>query len=204
LFFLASVALAQFSFHLIDNFEMGRFDRSRWWRFGALEVKVTENPSREGRDLIAESCGEYALNLSGVSKEWYIGGIGTDLDVDASQFSRFQMDIYGSWEDRGKVIIELFDDDNQNFTIEQDAKKNYETVHDDKWVTEVNILGEGFTRVSIPFSAFRDVNPEVGDNIWNPDRKNGSGGLLKMQVVAISEKKNGKASFKIDNLLLTF
>lgn len=201
---LANLSFAQFSFHLIDNFESGRFDRSKWWRFGDLETGVVENPPYEGRDLIAESCGEYSLQMSGNSKDWYVGGIGTDLDVDGSQFSRFQMDVWGNNSQRGKIIIELFDDDNQNYTIEQDAKNNYAPVYDDKWVTEINVQGEGFTRVSVPFSAFRDVNPGVGDDKWNPTRDEGSGGLLKMQVVVISEKQNGKADFRIDNLLLTY
>jgi len=204
LLLFANLAVAQFSFHLIDNFESGRFDRSKWWRFGELDVSVSGNPSAEGRDLIAESCGQYSLSLNGSSDDWYVGGVGTDLDVDGTNFSRFQIDVYGSQDNRGKVIIELFEDDNQNYTIEQDAQKNYVPVHDDKWVTEINILGKGFTRVSIPFTAFRDDNPGVGDDTWNPGRENGSGGLLKLQVVAISEKKSGKADFRVDNLLLTY
>jgi hypothetical protein len=71
-------------------------------------------------------------------------------------------------------------------------------------VAEINIQGKGWTRVSIPFTAFRDVNPGVGDDQWNPDQKDGSGGLLKMQLVAITEQRQGKVDFKIDNLLLTY
>lgn len=203
-FFLVSVSMAQFSFHLIDNFEAGRFDRSKWWKFGALDAQAVENGKLDGRDLIAESCGEYSLNVVGDAKEWYVGGIGTELDVDGTQFARFQIDVYGSNNERGKVMIEFFEDDNQNYTIEQDSKNNFAPIHDDKWVTEINVQGEGFTRVSVPFSAFRDANPGVGDDIWNPDKLDGSGGLLKLQIVAISDKQDGRADFKVDNLLLTY
>lgn len=201
----ACAARAQFSFYLVDNFEGGKFpDGSKWWRFGDLRADLVTNPTREARDRIAQSCGQYALNLSGETANWYVGGIGTNLGVDASKFSRFQIDISGVEEWSGKLKIELFDDDNFNYSIEQDPQKNYAPVYDDKWVAEVNIQGRGFTRISVPFSAFRDVNPGVGDDTWNPDKVNGSGGLLQMQLVAITDEQQGKMGFNIDNLLLTY
>ncbi|MFA5840409.1 MAG: hypothetical protein WC890_07155 [Candidatus Margulisiibacteriota bacterium] len=201
----SSQVLAQFSFELIDNFEDGNFtEGARWWSFGSLKIKTSANPSAEVRDLIAASCGDYSLNLAGETKDWYVGGIGTDLNMEAERFSRFQMDIYGHKEYRGKIIIELYDDDNGNNILEQNPAKNFEATCDDKWIAEVNIEGKGFTRVSIPFSAFRIANPGVGDGKWNPDQKNDSGGLLKLQMVAITEKQTGKLDFNIDNVLLTY
>ncbi|MFH1684603.1 MAG: hypothetical protein ABIA67_06950 [Candidatus Margulisiibacteriota bacterium] len=201
----ASAGYAQFSFYLIDNFESGEFSEGpKWWRFGSLAVKLVNNSTPETRDLIAESCGEYSLSFLGETNDWYVGGIGTDLGVDASKYSRFQIDINGNKNWQGKLIVELFDDDNNNYSIEQDAQKNYAPVFDDKWVAEINIQGEGFTRTSIPFTAFRDVNPGIGDDTWNPDQEEGSGGLLKMQLVAITEQQQGKVDFKLDNLLLTY
>jgi len=202
---LAGGAFSQFSFYLIDNFEPGEARAAaRWWKFGNLVIKVAPKPKALGNDLIAESCGETSLSLSGDSENWYVGGIGTDLDIPEFDYSRFQIDIYGTRDGGGKLSVELFDDDNQNFSIEQDPANNYMPVYDDKWVAEVPIQGEGFTRISIPFSAFRDVNPGVGDDIWNPVRNDGSGGLLKLQLVAISEQQAGKVSFLIDNVLLTY
>lgn len=202
---LGVAAYAQFSFYLIDNFESGEFaEGSKWWKFGEIKVKVISNPTLEGKDLIAESCGEYALNISGAAKDWYIGGMGTDLGIDASTYSRFQVDVSGGPNAKGKLVIEFFDDDNQNHVVEQDPTKNYEPVKDDKWVAEINILGEGFTRTSIPFTAFKDVNPGVGDDIWNPNQANGSGGLLKFQLVLISTEKQAELDFDIDNILLTY
>ncbi len=201
---IAAATFSQFSFYLIDNFENGKFDKSKWWRFGGLRGEIVENPSPGKQDLIAESCGNCALNLSGASRDWYVGGIGTELGVDGTHYSRFQIDVYGSDEWRGKLMVELFEDDNQNYSIEQDPQKDYEPLCDDKWVAEINIQGKGFTRISIPFSAFQDVNPEIGDNIWNPSQSDGSGGLLKLQLVTITEKQQGKMDFNIDNLLLTY
>lgn len=198
-------AFSQFSFYLMDNFEDGNYTKSpKWWSFGALKAEVTGNPSQEGRDLIAESCGDYSLRLRGQSTQWYVGGVGTDIGVDASGYARFQIDIYGDTEHPGKLKIELFDDDNLNYSIEQDPLNNYAPINDDKWVAEVSVQGKGFTRTSIPFMAFVDDNPGVGDDIWNPNQEEGSGGLLKIQLVAITEEKQGEMDFSIDNLLLTY
>ncbi|MFC1511484.1 hypothetical protein ACFL5U_03775 [Candidatus Margulisiibacteriota bacterium] len=200
-----SATFSQFSFYLIDNFESGNINTgTKWWGFGALNIKVVENKATANRDLIAESCGDYALRLVGATNNWYIGGLGTDLGVSADRYSRFQIDICGGGKYQGKLVVELFDDDNQNYSIEQDPAKNYETVYDDKWVVELNVLGQGYTRMSVPFSAFRDANPGIGDDIWNPEQKDGSGGLLKLQLVAISQEQAGKVDFKIDNILLTY
>jgi len=205
LFLFSSLGFSQFTFYLIDNFEDGDFtDGPKWWRFGDLAAKAVKNPPSNKHDLIASSCGNYSLELSGGTKNWYIGGIGTDLGVDASRYSRFQIDVYGDDFYSGKLKIELFDDDNLNYSLEQDPRNNYMPVYDDKWVAEVIIKGQGFTRTSIPFSAFRDVNPEVGDDVWNPSQGEGSGGLLKMQLVAITENQAGEIDFNIDNLLLTY
>ena len=202
---LATSGLAQFTFYLIDNFEDNNYTEGpRWWKFGGIEVTTVKNARPEKRDLITESCGDYSLNLSGKSTSGYVGGMGTDLGVDATSYARFQIDLSGLSGGKGKLVIELFEDDNDNYSIEQDSKNDYAAVADDKWVAEVPIQGSGFTRTSIPFSAFKDGNPGIGDDIWNPEQIGGSGGLLKMQIVAITEQEQGTLNFKIDNMLLTY
>lgn len=201
----ASMVFSQFSFHLIDNFESGKFaEGSKWWVFGNIKGKAVKNPILKGKDLIAESCGEFALNITGNTGDWYVGGMGADIGIDASDFSRFQIDISGDGLTKGKLVIELIEDDNGNFTVEQDPKKNYEPTHDDKWVAEVNILGKGYTRASIPFSAFRDANPKIGDDKWNPDQKDGSGGLLKLQLILVAAEKKANMDLTLDNILITY
>ncbi|NQU18144.1 MAG: hypothetical protein HQ564_08790 [Candidatus Saganbacteria bacterium] len=196
---LGTVASADLTFYLVDNFESN--SASRWFSFGPIEMKVVPNPLNSKRDLIAESCGNYLLNLSGKANDWYIGGIGTDLMLDASSYSRLQIDIYGSIN-YGKLRIELYDDDNGNSQIEQD--KNWQPLYDDKWAVEIPILGPGFTRVSIPFSAFVDDNPGIGDDKWNPSNQRGSAGLARLQMVFVSKEKVGKVDVGIDNILLTY
>jgi hypothetical protein len=200
---LAAAASGEFTFYLIDNFENGRADK--WYRFGEARMTVERNPSGEAvsRDPIAESCGEYALKLKSRAVNWFAGGIGTDLNVDASGFNRLQLDIFGS-DKHGKIKIEVFDDDNNNLALEQDAARDWLATKDDKWVAEVPVLGPGFTRVSIPFSAFKLENPGSGDGLWNPDQTNGSGGLLKVQLILLTDKPVGEVETNIDNLLLTY
>ena len=210
-FGLMTVARAEFSFYLIDNFESGKADK--WYKFGEVKLSVEPNPSFEAaggaspegavRDVIAESCGDYSLQLKGRATNWFAGGIGTDLFADATPFTRLQMDVYGNGKG-GRIKIELFDDDNGNMVLEQDPARDWLATNDDKWVAEVPILGPGWTRISIPFTAFRLDNPGHGDGIWNPDHKNGSGGLLKIQLTLITDKPQGEVEVGLDNLLLTF
>jgi len=202
LFFVFSfISEAQFSFHLIDNFESGKVDK--WYRFGNVRMEITRNPSIEAKDVIAESCGDFSLQLKGKSENWYVGGIGADINIDGTPFFRFQLDVYGG-DGGGKIKIELFDDDDGNFALEQDPERNWLATKDDKWVAEVPVLGRGFTRVSIPFSAFKLENPGSGDGIWNPDQRNGSGGLLKIQLILLTDRQTGEAEVRVDNLLLTY
>jgi hypothetical protein len=198
-----ALAKAEFSFYLIDNFESGKAEK--WYKFGKIETTVMKNPSLEAgvQDTIADSCGDYSLWLKGKATSWYAGGIGTDLYAESSAFSRFQIDVYGSGTG-GKIRVELFDDDNGNYSLEQDPSRNWLATKDDKWVAEVPILNKGFTRVSIPFSAFKLENPGSGDGTWNPDHKNGSGGLLKVQFVLLTDQATGEVSAGIDNILLTY
>jgi hypothetical protein len=198
---LAAAAGAEFSFYLVDNFESGRADR--WYKFGNVRMSVTQNPSAEGQDIIADSGGEFALKLKGGATDWYVGGVGTNLEMDASPFTRLQLDVCGSGTG-GKLRLELFDDDNNNKVLEQDPAQDWKPLKDDKWTVEVPIFGPGVTRYSIPFSAFKLDNPGSGDGIWNPDTKNGSGGLLKMQIILLADKQKGEVEAGIDNIILTY
>jgi len=195
-------AEGQYSFHLIDDFESAKADK--WYKFGSVNLQVEKNLSSEAGvvDLVAQSCGNYSLKLKGHSQNWFGGGSGADLNIDASYFSRLQLDIYGS-NSGGKIKVELFDDDNGNSMLEQDPARDWLPTKDDKWVTEIAVLGKGFTRVSIPFTAFKLENPGFGDGIWNPEQKNNSGGLLKIQLVLLTDKKEGSVEVGVDNILLT-
>lgn len=199
------MAAAQMTFFLIDNFEDGDYTRNpEWWAFDGAKIQVQKNPSASKMDFVAQSCGEYSLDVKGRSKDWYIGGFGTNVMVDASEYSRLQLDVYGNKSQKGKLKIELYEDDNNNNIIEQDQTKGWAPKHDDIWATEIKVLGEGFTRYSIPFSAFIDTNPGIGNDKWDPNQKDKSGGLLKIQFISVADTKEGEADLKIDNVILTY
>lgn len=205
LILLSGVAFAQMTFFLVDNFEDGDATRNpEWWKFDNVTLTVVENPESKKIDFVAESCGKYSLQVKGTAVDWYCGGFGANTSIDASEYTRIQIDIYGNSKLHGKLKIELYEDDNNNNVLEQDSKQGWIATHDDKWTAEIPILGDGFTRISIPFSAFIDDNPGKGDDTWNPEKKDKSGGLLKAQFILIAEEKTGSANFKIDNILLTY
>jgi hypothetical protein len=43
----------------------------------------------------------------------------------------------------------------------------------------------------------------VGDDIWNPQQRNGSGGLLQVQFVCIASTDTGIVNFNADNVSLS-
>lgn len=205
LFIASFCSNAQMTFFLIDNFEDGDYSRNpEWFSFDNVELNVVKNNKEKGSpDFISDSCGLYSLQVKGRARNWYVGGIGTNMSVNASDYSRLQIDVYGHDKYSGKVKVELYEDDNNNNKLEQDSEKGWIPTKDDKWVAEVNILGKGFTRVSIPFSAFRDDNPKVGNNRWDPNTNGKSGGLLKCQIVFIGESEKAPVDLRIDNIILT-
>ena len=174
---------------IIDNFESGKF--SDWWTFGNISLQ-----------LVSGKNSRYALALTGSSRDWYIGGIGFYIGKDASKYGSLDMDVYGAGKDSGTLKIELYDDDNGNWQIEQYPNKGYAPIKDDRFVHELKVDWNGFKHISIPFSEFVDNNPESGDNVWNPQQAGGSGGLTQMQFIVSSTSKTGAVNLALDNIEL--
>jgi hypothetical protein len=178
---------------MVDDFNDGEFKKSpEWWTFDKVNVTITKNPAKSG----------YALSVKGAAKDWYVGGIGTYIAKDKQDLSKaatLDMDIYGYSPNSGTLKIELYDDDNGNWQIEQNPK-TFNPLYDDRFTYELNIDWKGWKHVSIPLAEFVDTNPEAGDNIWNPQQTGGSGGLLQMQLISIAGSKTGKINYVLDNL----
>ncbi len=190
-------AISKQSVFVVDTFEDGDFTMNPdWWRFGLLNLKVVDNDKSEYKFLENKS-----LHLTGMTENWYIGGLGTFVGVDGTQFSAVKMVIKGSGKKSGVLKIEFYDDDNQNWEIEQDSVKSIPQ-YDDRWAFNLNVDWTGWKIVIIPFNEFYDDNPLVGDDKLNPDQKDGSGGLLQMQAIALSPTKRGSLDIKVDSIRL--
>lgn len=182
---LLGMSYAQLTFYLIDNFEEGSFS-NKWYVFDAINASVVNNPGSKEADSIAEACGERSLQIKGKALNWYAGGMGTVLDVNASDYSRFLVDVYGN-KNYGKIKVEIFE--------KKDNLKDQEI----KWVVELPILGTGFTRYSIPFSAFNLDNPK--EVIFHPNK---GGQISKIQIIFIGSSEKSNVEAIIDNLMFTF
>lgn len=180
--------------YLIDNFEDSNYTKAEeWWTFGSLNLACVKDPA----------IGKYSLKISGKTNNWYIGGLGVYLGGpknDLSQYSEFVMDVYGKGEKSGTLKIELYDDDNRNWQVEQDPSNNYEPLYDDRFYYELKVGWKGWKHIVIPFSEFKDINPKAGDNIWDPNVILGSGGLLQAQIIVIAPQKSGQVELYLDNI----
>jgi hypothetical protein len=193
--------------YLIDDFEDGDYTANpEWWKFDNINPKVVNNSDYPNGDPISlNDIKKFSLNITGSCTDWYCGGIGTYTarkGVDLSKYNTFQMDVYGNGPGSGTIKIELYDDDNGNWQIEQDPKKAYTPLYDDKFIYNLIVDWRGWKRVMIPIADFTDENPGIGDDIWNPNQEGGSGGLIQLQMIFIGPKKTGRINFNIDNVSL--
>jgi len=178
---------------LLNNFEK----KESWWTFGALNLKVDSDDSD---DPMTSNTGKGILKITGKTNEWYIGGFGKYLAIDASVYKKVQMMIFGTGKDSGLVQVEMYDDDKGSPQMDQD--KNFNPIYDDKWVAKVPVTWTGWKLVNIPFYKFQDLNKTVGDNVFNLDQKDGHSGLLHFQVIVNATKKDGIANIALDNIKL--
>ena len=193
--------------YMIDDFEDGDYTSNpEWWRFDNVNLKVVDNSDYQTGDQTSlNEIKKYSLNVAGTCTDWYCGGMGTYTarkGADFSKYNTFQMDVYGNGVGSGTIKIELYDDDNGNWVIEQDPKKNYAPIYDDLFAYNLIVDWRGWKRVSIPIADFMDENPGVGDDIWNPDQTGGSGGLIQTQIIFVGSQKSGSARLNIDNVSL--
>lgn len=190
----------------IDNFEDGDYVTPEWWKFDNIAVSAAQNSSMTGGDpASAGSVGRYSLSMKGRATNWYVGGVGTYFakpKTNYSVYNAIQMDVFGNGPGSGTLKIELFDDDNGNWQVEQDPKKQYAPIYDDKLSYELAVNWKGWKRITLPFADFEDINAGVGDDIWNPDQKGGSGGFLQIQLIALGPKRDGNVNFAVDNIVL--
>ncbi|KAF0132628.1 MAG: hypothetical protein FD145_1607 [Candidatus Saganbacteria bacterium] len=168
--------------YLLDNFEDGTYTKDpEWFVFDNIMPSITK---------------EYSLRLSGSANDWYVGGIGTVLGVDVSGYDTFEIDVYGYGETSGKLKIELYDDDNGNADIEVD--KSWKPLYDDLWSYETDVNWTGMRHLSIPLKEFKNMGR--GNNVFDPNLKNGSGGLVKIQIICVAASQTGSVNYNIDNL----
>lgn len=192
---------------LIDDFESGAIPA--WWKFDGVSVEVISTAGlNEGDYELKKEGGLYALKVTGKNKkiDWYVGGGGLYFarpGRDLTLYRNLEMNIYGYGPGQGTVKIELYDDDNYNWEIEQNSQEAFAPIYDDRFAAEVRVDWFGWKKVIIPLTDFIDTNAGVGDDLWNPGQVGQSGGLLQLQLISISSNKRSAVQYAIDNIRLT-
>jgi hypothetical protein len=186
---------------IIDDFEDGNYTQNpEWWKFDRIFLSVVKNSASDKSKM--SSLGNYSLLIEGSTTNWYVGGFGTYIGKDASPYTAVRMMVYGNGPGSGLLKIELYDDDNGNWEIETNPK-TFQPLRDDKFGYTLDVNWTGWKAVTIPFYDFEDENPKIGNDKFDPNQLNGSGGLLQMQIIALSAGKAiGKVDIKIDSISL--
>ena len=181
---------------IVDDFEDADLKLfPEWWGFDAIELSTEANVQKEHPAL-----GKRSLQLTGSQKKWYVGGAGTYFAQDVRKFNAIKMLIRGFGPKSGVLMVELFDDDNNNFQVEPHPENASETFADDKFIHSVKVDWEGWKVVIIPFDHFVDGNLGFGDDTWNPFQTQTSGGLLQLQLVLLAGDKNKNPRIHIDTI----
>ena len=181
---------------MIDDFEDNDLSKFReWWTFDKVMIK-----SKEIENKAKHYLGNFSLQINASSNNWYAGGIGAYINKDAHHFKTLKLVIFSPKLNSGSIRIELYDDDNNNKIVDIDNEKQVPS-KDDLFIHDLNLIWEGWKVISIPVEDFVDFNPEVGDNIWNPNQLYGSAGLIQMQLVILSSKLRSETiQFEIDTI----
>ena len=180
---------------MIDDFEDGEFKKFReWWAFGKVLFESSSIQSKKS------FLGKVSMKVNGASNNWYAGGFGTYVGADVQPFSKLKVVLYSPKVNSGSLRVELYDDDNNNAVVDIDDSTGMPS-KDDIFIYDINLVWEGWKVVTIELSDFVDYNPEVGDNIWNPNQVYGSIGLIQMQVIVLSSKNKAETiAFEIDTI----
>ena len=187
------------SVRIIDDFEDGTMlNQPEWWRFGNLEIDVVKDQTTSAPSYVED----YVLQLRGNTESWYVGGLGVYSPMSAVRYNYIKLIIKGYGSSSGSLLIELYDDDNENAYIEQNEYDSSYTLYDDKFIYTLKVNWSGWKVVEIPLRNFKDSNPGIGDNIWNPNRRNGSGGFTQIQLLLLSDSRNGSVEIDIDTIKL--
>lgn len=182
---------------IVDDFEDANLHRyPKWWRFGVVEADIVKNTQQDKYAYLEG----YSLRLSGNPNNWFVGGIGTYFSIDAAPYNSLKLIVKGNGLKSGVLVVELFDDDNENYEIEIHPDYPSQTKNDDRFVYTLRVNWDGWRVVMIPLAHFVDANPGIGDDKWNPYKSNGSGGLLQMQFILMASDKDVYPDIWIDNV----
>tara|TARA_B100001989_G_scaffold249726_1_gene225545 strand:- start:346 stop:1050 length:705 start_codon:yes stop_codon:yes gene_type:complete len=183
---------------IIDDFEDADLERfPEWWGFDNISLSIEPNNPAEFSALE-----ERSLQITGPPENWYVGGCGTYFGIDVSEYNSIKLLVKGYGPKSAVLIVELFDDDNNNYEVEPHPEVLSETLYDDKFIHTIKVDWYGWKVVIIPFNKFVDANLTIGDDIWNPFQKESSGGLLQMQLVLLAADKSVTPRLQIDTIKL--
>jgi hypothetical protein len=182
---------------IVDNFEDKNLTRQpKWWGFGEMDVYIDENDPKQLKGLEL-----YSMTMKGRrTRPRLVGGVGAFFGIDTRPYDAIKIPIKGYGAHSGIMIIELYDDDSNDWELTAHPQDPSQIIDDDKFIYNLPITWEGWKVVIIHLRDFKDSNPLFGDNIWNPYHTGTSGGLLQMQFLLFATDVKKKPMVTIDTI----
>lgn len=184
--------------YVVEDFEDS--DSSIVWSpVGQATSKVIDAPktTRDYRGIIRKAQ-KKSLEIIGTADDYYVGGIRAKLSGVSPAYTHIRLMIFSKGHSKGKLNIELYDDDNSNQVIDRDSDGTL--THDDKLSYTVYVNWTGWKQVVVPLSRFSDKNKSVGDDKWDPGIAGGTISINELELGIVSSSKTGSIYFAVDNI----
>jgi len=126
--------------------------------------------------------------------------MGTYIGKDLPGYDTLSMEVYGNGVDSGRIKIEIYQDDNNTWKVEQDSLCT--PLYDARFDYELAVSWTGWKTVEIPLAQFKHSNVGIGSDQMKLGHSNNTGGLLHFQLLFIATKADGNIDIGIDNIKL--
>lgn len=163
--------------YIVEHFEGNKNYIRKWWKYGNLKVYNKAISKMDMYNLGKKAIGLYKSDVLNT------GVFGTFLGIDGKRYKFIEILVYGFGKNSGSLQINLYDDDNNNFNLETDYADQNILNFDDVFAYNLKINWKGWKKLVIPIKDFKDNNPLIGDDIYNPDQKKRSGGLIVLEFL---------------------
>lgn len=149
-------------------------------------------------DSTQKTQGNYSLLLQGsdTDKNYWITEVATDSNVLYQKIRAVNADslfinlsVYGTGQSQASLEVKFEEDDSGSGRLNPKTNDSFHYLIPVDWT--------GWKNISIPYSAFSDTNPDIGNNTTEPSK------IIQMALTLVSAPPISTLTINIDFVLLT-